>query len=42
MFTHKQPSYSHYTVQPKLAGIPSQELEDFVEATFYCPACMPF
>ena len=28
--------YGHYTGQPALAGTPSQELENFVGAKFYC------
>jgi len=27
----------HYTGQPALASTPSQELEDFAGAKFYCP-----
>ena len=32
----KLPRYGHYTGQPALDGTRSQELEDFVEAKFYC------
>jgi len=32
-----QSYYGHYTGQPVLADIISEELEDFVGAKFYCP-----
>jgi len=34
--TQQPSSYSHYTGQPALAGTSSYELEDFVDAKFYC------
>jgi len=37
IYKNTQPlSYSHYTGQPALAGTSSYELEDFVDAKFYC------
>ena len=32
--------YGHYTGQPALAGTLSSELEEFVEAWFYCPRAL--